>query len=496
MDKQYLMSSHQKRESAESLLVIEFLDSVSWSRRIGRRSFLQVGGLTLGGLSLTPLVARSAFGAQSAAVTGKSVIVLFQQGGPPQHETFDPKVETSSEIASVGGEISTSVPGLRFGTAMQKLSRHAHRMAVVRNYQTNSDHGGVQPIVSPQLGDASIGAAYARVTGTNHPATGLPSSMFIIPQSIDSEQRTLGDRFGKFDATGSLGRGYAPFVPGGEGPLQESMKLKLSRSRLDDRRSLLQALDNIRRNFDASAESEGLGALQAQAMELITKGVFDAFDLSQEDPRTLARYDTSEFYDPRQWMYEGGAKKRNNIPWYTAHTKTLGQMLLLARRLCEAGCGFVAIHSEFVWDFHADLNNVAIPEGQKLVIAPFDHAVSAFIEDCEERGLSDDILLVCCGEMGRTPRINKNGGRDHWGELAPLMLYGGGLTGGQVVGRSTRDGSQSVGTPLKPEDLLATISHVLFDYGQVRLIPGLPLELQRAFANLEAMPGVLGHRSE
>ncbi len=193
-------------------------------------------------------------------------------------------------------------------------------------------------------------------------------------------------------------------------------------------------------------------------------------------------------------MYAGGQKKRHNIPWYTAHTKTLGKMLLLARRLCEAGCGFITIHSEFVWDFHADTNNVAVPEGQELVIAPFDHAVSAFIEDCEERGLSDDILLVCCGEMGRTPKINKNGGRDHWGKLAPLMLCGGGITNGQVIGRSTRDGGESIGPPQQPDDLLATITHTLIDYGQSRLILDLPVELKRALANVENAPGVLGLR--
>jgi len=227
-------------------------------------------------------------------------------------------------------------------------------------------------------------------------------------------------------------------------------------------------------------------------LDLIAQGGAEAFDLSKEDPRTIARYDTSGFYDPQQWKYEGGAKERNNIPWYTAHTKTLGKELLLARRLCEAGCGFIAIHSEFVWDFHADVNNVAIPEGQKLVISPFDHAVSAFIEDCEARGLSDKILLICAGEMGRTPRINKNGGRDHWGRLAPLMLYGGGITHGQVIGASTRDGGESVGPAQTPDDLLATIAHTLFDYGQARLMPELPTEVKRGLAELQQMPGVLG----
>ncbi len=465
-------------------------DSGSRRRPIGRRNFLQIGGLGLGGMAL-PLLGTSQANATALPVTGKSVIFLFQQGGPTQHETFDPKVETSSAIASVDGDIATSVPGTRFGSSLPQLAKHAHRLAVVRNYQTNTGHGGVNPVVSSMLGDASIGAAHARIAGTNHPETGLPNSMFLIPKSIDAEQKTLGEKFGKFDATGRLGKAYAPFMPGGEGPLQQAMNLNLSRDRFEDRRHLLRSLDDVRRKLDAKGDFGGLSGLQSQAMDLISKGVADAFDLSKEDSRTLARYDTSGYYDPKQWAY-GGDKTRNNIPWYTAHTKTLGKMLLLARRLCQAGCGFITIHSEFVWDFHADQNNVAVPEGKKLVIEPFDHAVSAFIEDCESRGLSDDILLVCCGEMGRTPKINKNGGRDHWGKLAPLMLYGGGVTHGQVIGRSTRDGGEAVGNPQTPDDLLATIFHTLVNYGNARLIPDLPADLTRGLARLEKMRGVLG----
>jgi Protein of unknown function (DUF1501) len=472
--------------------MLTIFDSASRRRPMGRRSFMQIGGLSLGGMTLPLLHSATASNTVPNPVTGKSVIFLFQQGGPTQHETFDPKVEVSSEIGSVGGDIATSVPGTRFGCALPKLAQHAHRLAVVRNYQTNTGHGGVQPVVSARFDNASMGAVYSRVAGANHPQTGLPNSMFIIPRSIDAEQQTLGERFGKYDATGKLGASFAPFIPGTGGPLQEDMRLSMPRERFEDRRDLLRRLDGVRRTFDRMSETSGLTGLQAQALDLIARGGADAFDLSKEDPRTLARYDTSGYYDPQQWKYDGGSKERKNIPWYTAHTKTLGKELLLARRLCEAGCGFITIHSEFVWDFHADVNNVAVPEGQKLVIEPFDHAVSAFIEDCEARGLSDKILLVCAGEMGRTPRINKNGGRDHWGKLAPLMLYGGGITHGQVIGASTRDGGESVGSAQTPDDLLATIAHTLFDYGQARLMPELPTDLKRALASIEQIPGVLG----
>ena len=131
-------------------------------------------------------------------------------------------------------------------------------------------------------------------------------------------------------------------------------------------------------------------------------------------------------------------------------------------------------------------------QGKPLVIEPFDHAVSAFIEDVEARGLSDEILLVCCGEMGRTPKINKLGGRDHWPRLAPLMLYGGGLTDGQLIGRSTRDGGEAVGPPQKPDDLLATIFHTLIDYSEARLIPDLPSDLKNSLVRIEDNRGVLG----
>lgn len=465
-------------------------DRRSSLRPLGRRSFLQIGGLGLGGMAV-PLLSGNSASAASLPVTGKSVIFLFQQGGPTQFETLDPKMDCSSAIATVGGDIQTTVPGLRFGSSMSKLAQHAHRISVVHDYQTNMGHGGVRPLVSSQLGEASIGSVYSRVAGTNHPVTGLPNSMFVIPKSIDSEQKTLGEKFGKFDATGSLGKAYAPFVPGGDGPLQESMNLNIPRERFENRRELLKSLDDAKGRFDSIEEMKGLSGLQSQASDLIAKGVADAFDLSKEDPRTLARYDTGGYYDPKQWQYEGD-KTRNNIPWYTAHTNTLGKMLLLARRLCQAGCGFITIHSEFVWDFHADANNVAVPEGKKLVIEPFDHAVSAFIEDCEQQGLSDDILLVCCGEMGRTPKLNAKGGRDHWGKLAPLMLYGGGLTEGQVIGKSTRDGGEPVGNPHTPDDLMATIFHTLFNYGEARLIPNLPSEVRKSLERIEKMPGVLG----
>ena len=466
------------------------LSLVDTSPARSRREFLRVAGVTASSLALPLWHAPELQAATGSALSGKSVIFLFLQGGPPQHETFDPKVDVPSAIRSVGGDIPTTVPGLRFGESLPKLARLAHRLAIVRNYRTGTQHGGVRPIVSPALDGASIGAVFSRIAGENHPETGMPSSAHLIPHAIDPAQKSLGHQFGKFDATGELGARYAPFLPEADGSLRSALTLSLPRGRFDERRALLEKLATARREMERVSELRGLGGLQERAFDLILKGTADAFDLSKEDPRTLARYDTSHFYRPQNWTEPGGRRK-NNEPWYAAHTKTLGKLLLQARRLCEAGCGFVSIHSEFVWDFHADINNVPIHQGKPLVIAPFDHAVSAFIEDCEQRGLDEKILLVCAGEMGRTPRLNKNGGRDHWPALAPLMLYGGGLTRGQVIGRSTRDGSHPDETPLEPVNLLSTIVHTLFDIDGVRDREDLPQNLKLTLAEFDGLRGVL-----
>ncbi len=149
-----------------------------------------------------------------------------------------------------------------------------------------------------------------------------------------------------------------------------------------------------------------------------------------------------------------------------------GGCCLLARRLCERGCGFVTVTTNFVWDMHADVNNAPVAEGMRYMAPPLDHALSAFIEDLEARGLTDRILLVACGEMGRTPKINGNGGRDHWGNLGPLLLAGGGLRMGQVIGRSSRDAGEPISEPVRVKNVVGTVLHTLFDVGALRLVPG------------------------
>jgi uncharacterized protein (DUF1501 family) len=151
----------------------------------------------------------------------------------------------------------------------------------------------------------------------------------------------------------------------------------------------------------------------------------------------------------------------------------------------------VTINTNFVWDMHADVNNATMEEGLRYVGAPFDHAVSAFIEDIEARGLSDRILLVACGEIGRTPRVNKAGGRDHWGNLGPLLLYGGGLRMGQVVGSSNKDGGEPASDPVRIPDVIATIMHTLLDVSELRIQRGIPADVTRVITQGEPIRQLL-----
>ena len=153
--------------------------------------------------------------------------------------------------------------------------------------------------------------------------------------------------------------------------------------------------------------------------------------------------------------------------------------------------GFVTVTTNFVWNMHADVNNAGVEEGMRYMGAPLDHAVSAFLEDVEARGLSEKILLVACGEIGRTPKINAKGGRDHWGNLAPLLLAGGGLKMGQVIGHSNNDASAPQSDPVCIPNLLATILNTLFDVGDLRLTPGLPREVAQTMTGWEPIAGLM-----
>ncbi|MGY8675714.1 MAG: DUF1501 domain-containing protein [Verrucomicrobiia bacterium] len=455
-----------------------------------RRDFLKVGSLGLGGLSLADLMALRALGKQGKPGKGllkdRSVVFVFMQGGPSQFETFDPKMDMPSDIRSATGEIKTTLPGITFGSTFQKLARLAHKFSVVRSFATGDGKHDTKPIMCRQTLGANMGSLYSRIAGPIRPGSAMPTNVALYPRAVDSETMPAFLKFGDFNSSGDLGVAYSPFVPGSGSDLQADMKLNLKPERLDDRKGLLTGIDDWRRMIDTAGVVEGLSEFQQQAFSTLQREVHRAFDLSQEDPRIIARYDTAPLV-PKESI----RKVWNNHERYADNAASLGKLMLLSRRLCERDVGFVTVTTNFVWDMHADKNNATMPEGMRYVGQPFDHAISAFIEDVEARGLSEKILLVCCGEMGRTPRINARGGRDHWGGLAPLMIYGGGLKMGQVIGQSSRDGGEPESNGFNIENLMATIMHSLIDIGELRVTEGLPRNLVSALTAGKPITGLV-----
>ena len=451
-----------------------------------RREFLRVGGLALGGLSLPNLYthAGSSLPAPNAGkpLTDKSVIFLFLHGGPSQIETFDPKMGAPAETRSATGEVQTSIPGITFGGTFPKLAKRADRFSVVRSFVTGDGNHDIKPIVGKDGHAANLGSAYASVAGGNHPVSGMPTNVALFPQSVDPNAQPKQAGFGDFLAAGPFGVNQAPFVPGSGGAFQKNLSLTLPQDRIGDRRTLLTAFDQMKAGLDTEADS--LDGTREKAFRLLLGGVGDAFDLTKEDPKVLAAYDTEPLVQVAKID-----KKWNNHKFYADNTRTLGKLLLLARRCVERGAGFVTVTTNFVWDMHADINNATMTEGMGYMAPSLDHAVSAFLDDLKSRGLDDKVLLVVCGEMGRTPKINKNGGRDHWGELAPLLLAGGGLNMGQVIGQSNRDGGRPATEPVRIKNLVSTVMHSLFDVGKLRVTRGVSRELL-SMTDAEPIPGL------
>jgi len=394
-----------------------------------RRQFLKIGGLGMTGLGLADLLRHRARAGSPIAAADKSVIWIWLGGGATHIETFDPKMDAPAEFRSVVGATSTNVPGIELGGLFPKLARHADKLAVVRSFaHGNSGHAGgthyVMTGVDYPPADAgmppikpSIGSIAARVRGANNPDSGIPTYVRLSGLYADGPNW--------------LGAAYAPFDVGGEA--RNNMNVRIDLARLGDRRLLLDSVDRLSRQLDRGGQLAGLDEFELQAFDLILGRAKEAFDLSREDPRLRDKYN--------------GAGT------------SLGDQLLLARRLCEAGCGFVTFNyanSYQGWDMHEKIE----PQ-LKTACPPLDHAVATFLEDVALRGLSDKILLVITGEFGRTPRINGAAGRDHWGPLCTLALAGGGLRMGQVVGESSRRAEVPKTAPIKPKDLMATIFHVL-----------------------------------
>ncbi len=390
-----------------------------------RRDFLKVGALGLGALGLPSLMAARARAAQTGgAVKDTSVVWLWLSGGPTHVETFDPKMTAPVEYRSTTGEVKTSIPGMTLGGTFPEMAQLADQLAVVRSFaHTNSGHGGGTHFLMTGYDNRnidngglptrpSLGSIAAKVRGSNHPVTGMPTYV----------------RLGGINADGPAFLGTACALFGSNREAKGNMTLQTSIDRLDDRRELLSGFDRFKRRADQSGLMEGLDAFEQQAFNLVLGKAPDAFDLKKEDPKVVQRY---------------GSRSR------------LGEQMLIARRLCEAGCGFVTLNYGG-WDMHGNVKKSMERRGPEV-----DHAVAAFLEDVKQRGLDQNILLVITGEFGRTPKINRNAGRDHWAPLSTLALAGGGLKMGQVVGESDAKAYRPASKSIGPQDLMATIFDVL-----------------------------------
>jgi uncharacterized protein (DUF1501 family) len=390
-----------------------------------RREFLKVGTLGLSSLGLPALLeARANAAAAGQSVKDTSVVWLWLAGGPTHVETFDPKMTAPSEYRSTTGEVATSIPGVTLGGTLPKIASVADKMAFVRSFaHTNSGHAGGTHYVMTGYDNRMVdnggvpsrpgyGAILSRVRGASHPATGMPTYV------------RMGGAIRSGDGPAFLGQAYAPFDQ--DGQVRKSMELALPEERVQDRKSLLASLDSANRRLESADALAGMKKFEQQAFNLVLGSATEAFNIRRESDKTIRRYG------------EG-----------------LGAQLLAARRLCEAGCGFVTI-SYGGWDMHGNIERSMTQRSPQL-----DQAVSAFVADVYERGLSERILLVISGEFGRTPRVNRNAGRDHWAPLSTLALAGGGLKMGQVVGDSAPKVDVPGTKPIGPQDLMATIFHVL-----------------------------------
>ena len=448
-----------------------------------RREFLRIGSLALGGLTLPELLATQTLAAQGKSpLNDTSIVLLFLHGGPTHIEFFDPKMTAPSEIRSITGEVQTKLPGITFGGTFPKLAQMTDKFSIVRSYGSkNSGHSYLSVASGRNELKAAMSSIYARVAGTNHPQTGMPRNVLVKPEAI-VEGLKLESNFETgalptLTDPGQLGTNYRAFDPSGGGDLQQNMELKIAADRLGDRRGLLTELDRIRRKVDATGLLNGADRFQQQAFDVITGGVAEAFDLSKEDPKTLERYDTSHIFKMRDITRYYDMRRASNL---------LGRQMLLARRLIERGCGFVTV-SDCGWDMHANNNSPKQMTGIWPMGNQVDHAVSAFIEDIHQRGLDRKVLLIVTGEMGRSPRINKNGGRDHYGELTSLLFSGGGLNMGQVVGQSDHQAAKPATEPYAPEHLLGTVMRTMFNVGELRITQSVPKEIIQLAENSKSI---------
>ena len=408
---------------------------------VSRRNFLRIGSLGLGGLALPQLLqAESAAGLKSSQ---KSVIMIYLPGGPPHQDTFDLKPGAPSEIRGEFKPIPTVVPGMEICELLPRLARVADRFALVRSLADGiDDHSdfmcqtGRRKGNQPPGGWPTMGACVSRLLGPANPA---------VPAFVGLEPRMQHRPYNAGNA-GFAGVAHDAFRPAADA--KSDMVLNgITSDRLGDRRTLLKAFDQFRREVDSSGLMEGLDAFNQQAFGMLTSSeLLRALDLQQEDAKVRERYGQG---DPK---VHGDA------------APMLNEQFLVARRLVEEGARFVTVAYGF-WDYHG--NNFVNARNDLPLL---DQALSALITDLHDRGLDKDVSVIVWSEFGRSPTINKDAGRDHWPRANCALLAGGGMKVGQVIGATDRWGGEPSERPVLFGEIFATLYQRLgIDVNQVTI---------------------------
>lgn len=375
---------------------------------LARRNFIKIGAAA--GLTL-PSVLR----AEKMAGTGsssKSIIMVYLAGGPSHIDTFDPKDEAPVEIRGEFDSISTAAPGVRISECLPGIAQQMDQCSIIRSIaDTHNSHSSFHVMtgrskkgMQPVGGWPSLGSVVSKVHG----------SRLGTPAYVD-----LG---GGISGGGFLGPAHSGFKTNGKGRYDMAKQNRFDK-RYASREGLLKSFDSLRRDCDQSGSMEGLDAFNRQAFDIInSERLVKALDLKNEKPEVIERY----------------GKK--------------GQNFLLARRVVEAGARFVTVSSGG-WDTHRDnfknLRSSRLPE--------LDRGVSNLIRDLRDRAMLDDVTVVVWGEFGRTPKINGNGGRDHWSRVMSVLLAGGGMKNGQVIGASDPKGGEPADRPVYLGEVMATL---------------------------------------
>jgi uncharacterized protein (DUF1501 family) len=396
-----------------------------------RRSFLKIGGFALGGiggLTLADILrAEAAAGNNSPQ---KAVINIFLGGGPSHQDMWEIKTDAPKEIRGELNPIATTVPGIQISEVFPRIAAMMHKMVVIRSVVGSSGgHDGFQCLsgwprnsISSVGGRPSIGSALAKIKGQVHPS--VPATMALAERTRHVPWSEPGD-------PGFLGAAYRAFKPDKEG--MANLRLNgITPDRLQDRRQLLESFADLDRTYDASGSHD---KFNEAAFDVLTSNkLVDALDLSKEDPKIRERYGDGK---PYKYQYDGAP--------------TVNEHILLARRLVEVGVRSVTL-SYGRWDSHGQNFALMRDHGSKL-----DQAVSALVEDLDQRGMLDDVTVVVWGEFGRTPRINKNAGRDHWPQVSCALMAGGGMQTGQAIGATNRLGEYATKRPVHFQEVVATI---------------------------------------